>query len=44
MAFALAKSSARAAVSRRSTVKVEARRTVKPASKASTPDRCVARQ
>ncbi|PNW89085.1 hypothetical protein CHLRE_01g066917v5 [Chlamydomonas reinhardtii] len=38
MAFALAKSSARAAVSRRSTVKVEARRTVKPASKASTPD------
>ncbi|GLC39603.1 Chlorophyll a-b binding protein 2.1, chloroplastic [Pleodorina starrii] len=38
MAFALAKSAAKAAVSRRTTVKVEARRTVKPAAKSSTPD------
>ncbi|KAG2424157.1 hypothetical protein HXX76_014690 [Chlamydomonas incerta] len=38
MSFTLAKSAAKAGVSRRSTVRVEARRTVKPASKASTPD------
>ncbi|GLI60295.1 hypothetical protein VaNZ11_002409 [Volvox africanus] len=38
MAFTLAKSAAKAAVSRRTTVKVEARRTVKPAAKSSTPD------